>query len=146
MTVDDNDRSQGASAQAIDRFECKKLVRSRFSGLDSKLAFELFGHHRRAADVARRTETDRDEVLSARGEAEGPIKCGYSVNVHLRRPRLLADYCKGLPRQVAVLFLNVFEDRDQPTGMPVVLRQDCQYVFPVNPRWFRSCCFVWRHG
>src|SRR5512143_1035675 len=66
FAVDDDDRADGATAEAGDRFQRELVVLGRLAGRHVEPALELLQDLRPAPDVAGRAEADEARVLAPR--------------------------------------------------------------------------------
>jgi len=74
LGIDLNDRSQGATAQTVDRLESKFLFAVRLPGLNAERGGDPCQQLGSAAHVARGSGADLNDVTAARLEAEGFIE------------------------------------------------------------------------
>ena len=66
ISIFSNDRSNGASANAVHVFNGKKSILCHFAGSDPELTVSLIEKKFSATNMTRRTHTQGDHVLAAR--------------------------------------------------------------------------------
>ena len=117
-----NHGTESAGAKAIHGLQSELVVFGRFSRLYTETLFEFADNQRRTTNMAGCAKAYGDEVLPSGFEAERVIKCGESKNVDQWSFRLLCDQDKCVLGQVAILGLDLFEDRcDCAVGSLVLL-------------------------
>ncbi len=96
LPVDDDDRPDGATAEAGHGLQGELAVLRCFAGRHVELALDLLQDLGASSDVAGRAEADEAHVLTAGLEAEGPVERGHATDVDKRHAQGLGDVAEGL--------------------------------------------------
>jgi len=111
--VDDDDRSDGAAAEAGDGLQGEPEVLCRFTGGDAEPPFEFIQDPWSAPDMTGRPQANQARVFTAGGKAEGAEECGDADGVDERHPQPARDQTEGFRRKIIVGGLNIKKDGDE---------------------------------
>jgi hypothetical protein len=133
MSVHHDDWSESTGAEAVHCFKRDLLVRSCFPWFDSKLALKFKRDHFTSANMAGRSEADRDKMFPSGFQTERSIECRDSVEINQRTTHLLSNIPQGLFRKIAILGLDFFKKRDETRLISVeVILYDFLYVLRIH--------------
>ena len=109
LAIHHHNRPQGAAPQAVDGLKGELLVSGRFTGRDAQRAFDLFDDAHPAPHMASGAQTDSEQVLASRLQAESLIEFSHLVHLNKGEAHPLRNPPQGLFGQVMVLSLDVLQ-------------------------------------
>ena len=111
--VDDDDRSDGAAAEAGDGLQGETEVLCRFTGGDAEPPFKFIQNPRSASDMTGRPQANQARVFAAGGKAESAEECGDADRIDQRDLELTRDQTEGFRRKIIVDGLDIKKDGDE---------------------------------
>jgi hypothetical protein len=111
--VDPDDRSQTATADAANGFKSKLTILGGLSLLNVKRLLDSIPHPVSASDMACGAQTNGDDVVAARLEAERAVKGSHVINPGEGDRYFLGEVSQGRLRKIVVSLLNSLENHNE---------------------------------
>ena len=126
MAVYNNDRPSRTGPQAIHRLQGEFLIPCGLARVDSQLTLEFLPDLWCPSDMTSRAHAYRANMLPSGFQAERLVECGHAVDVNQRLAGRVGYRFQGLGGQIAVLRLDLLQNRNQPATITLVLVQDSE--------------------